>query len=97
MLPDSLLLFIVLAPGIAALFGLFHKVVGDRTVMLVTTGTVLTAGALSLFQLFAYVAGLGHVGAPEAHAAVDAYLTAGPAHSTQELKQHIITLMPWIE
>ena len=96
MLPDTLLLFIVLAPGIAALFGLFHKIIGDRIVMLVTTGTVLTAGALSLFQLFAYVAGLGH-GASEAHAALDAYLTAGPAHSTQELKQHIITLMPWIE
>lgn len=97
MLPDSLLLFIVLAPGIAALFGLFHKIIGDRIVMLVTTGTVLTAGALSLYQLFAYVAGLGHAGGHEAHAALDAYLTAGPAHGTQELKQHIITLMPWIE
>jgi len=97
MLPDSLLLFIVLAPGIAALFGLFHKIIGDRIVMLVTTGTVLTAGALSLYQLFAYVAGLGLVGGHEAHAALDAYLTAGPAHGTQELKQHIITLMPWIE
>ena len=96
MLPDSLLIFIVLAPGIAALLGLFHKQIGDKTVMFATTGTVLTAGALSLFQLFAYVAGLGH-GGEAAHAALDAYLTAGPAHATAELKQHVITLMPWIE
>src|SRR5690606_27321706 len=75
----------------------FHKIIGDRIVMFVTTGTVLTAGALSLYQLFAYVAGLGHGAAHETHAALDAYLTAGPAHGTQELKQHIITLMPWIE
>ncbi|MDP3459717.1 MAG: hypothetical protein Q8S09_10630, partial [Hyphomonas sp.] len=59
MLPDSLLIYIVLAPGFAALTGLFHKWIGDRAVMLVTTGVVLSAGVLSLYQLFAYVSGLG--------------------------------------
>jgi NADH-quinone oxidoreductase subunit L len=96
MLPDSLLIFIVLAPGIAAASGLFHKWIGDRAVMLVTTGTVGAAGILSLFQLFAYVAGIGHGGA-QAYGGLDAYLTAGAASGTHELRQHIITLMPWIE
>ncbi len=96
MLPDSLLIYIVLAPGFAALTGLFHKWIGDRVVMTITTGVVLSAGVLSLYQLFAYVAGLG--GAVEAtdHAGFDAYLTAGAEAATVELKQHIITLMPWI-
>jgi NADH-quinone oxidoreductase subunit L len=62
----------------------------------VTTGVVLSAGALSLYQLFAYVAGLGHAGAVEHHAGLDAYLTAGREAVAAELKQHIITLMPWI-
>ena len=96
MLPDSLIIFIVLAPGLAALAGLFHRFTGDRFVMAVTTGTVLAAGALSLFQLFAYVAGLGS--AP-AHAAglADAYLAAGSEAAAIELRQHVITLMPWID
>ncbi|MFN3312452.1 MAG: NADH-quinone oxidoreductase subunit L [Hyphomonas sp.] len=96
MLPDSLLIFIVLAPGIAAATGLLHKWIGDRAVMLATTGTVGAAGILSLFQLFAYVAGIGPGGA-EIHAAVDAYLTAGTERGTVALNQHVITLMPWIE
>ncbi|MEX1251672.1 MAG: NADH-quinone oxidoreductase subunit L [Hyphomonas sp.] len=97
MLPDSLLIYIVLAPGFAALTGLFHKWIGDRIVMAVTTGAVLSCGALSLYQLIAYAAGLG--GAAEAvhHASgYDAYLTVGAQAAAVELKQHIITLMPWI-
>jgi len=53
MLPDPLILFIVLAPGIAALVaGLLQKQIGDRGAMIVTTATVLAAGALSLYQVF---------------------------------------------
>lgn len=97
MLPDSLLIYIVLAPGLAALTGLFHKWIGDRIVMFATTGVVLSAGALSLYQLFAYVAGLGHAGGTEHHAAgFDAYLTAGAEAAAVELNQHVIKLMPWI-
>jgi NADH-quinone oxidoreductase subunit L len=96
MLPDSLLIFIVLAPGLAALTGLFHKWIGDRLVMLATTGVVLSAGALSLYQLFAYVAGLGHAPAAEHHAGLDAYLTSGTEAAAAHIQQHIITLMPWI-
>ena len=97
MLPDSLLIYIVLAPGFAALTGLFHKWIGDRVVMAITTGVVLSCGALSLYQLIAYASGIG--GAAEAvhHASgYDAYLTAGVEHAASELKQHVITLMPWI-
>ena len=57
MLSDPLLYFIVLGPGIAALTGLFHKQLGDRFVMIVTTGTVGLAGILSVAQLFAYTFG----------------------------------------
>ncbi len=97
MLPDSLLIYIVLAPGLAALTGLFHKWIGDRAVMLVTTAVVMSAGALSLYQLFAYVAGLGTAAEAVHHASgYDAYLTAGAEAAAVELKQHIITLMPWI-
>ncbi len=96
MLPDSFLIYIVLAPGLAALTGLFHKWIGDRVVMAITTGVVMSAGALSLYQLFAYVAGLAGGAAPEHHAGFDAYLTAGADVAAVELKQHIITLMPWI-
>ena len=96
MLPDSFLIYIVLAPGLAALTGLFHKWIGDRVVMAITTGVVMSAGALSLYQLFAYVAGLAGGAAPEHHAGFDAYLTAGTDVAAVELKQHIITLMPWI-
>ncbi|MGA1343223.1 MAG: NADH-quinone oxidoreductase subunit L [Hyphomonas sp.] len=96
MLPDYLLIYIVLAPGFAALTGLIHKWIGERAVMTVTTGVVLSAGALSLYQLFAYVAGLGHAAGAAQHAGFDAYLTAGAAAPAVELRQHIITLMPWI-
>ncbi|MBN04673.1 NADH-quinone oxidoreductase subunit L [Ponticaulis sp.] len=59
-LPDPLILFIVLAPGIAAaIAGLFQRFIGDRVAMLVTTITVGSAGILSLYQLFAYAFG-GH-------------------------------------
>ncbi len=95
MLPDPLLVFIVLAPGLAALTGLVHKFTGDRVVMSVTTGTVMLAGGLSLYQLFAYVAGLG-APAEALHAGLDAYLIAGPAAATHFVQPHVITLMPWI-
>ena len=52
MLSDFFIQFIVLAPGIAALFGLFHKQFGDRFVMIITTSVVCAAGILSLYQLF---------------------------------------------
>ncbi len=60
MLPDILLIFIVLAPGLAALSGLIHKQIGDGAVMTLTTVTVLAAGVLSLWQLFAYTFAGGH-------------------------------------
>ncbi len=95
MLPDFLLIYIVLAPGIVALTGLVHKWIGDKVVMSLTTAVVLSAGALSLFQLFAYAAGIGGAahgggGGEEHHASLIAMTTG------VELKQHIITLMPWI-
>jgi len=96
MLPDSLLIYIVLAPGFAALAGIFHKWIGDRAVMAITTGVVLSCGALSIYQLFAYVAGLSGAADTAHHAGLDAYLTAGTEVATFELKQRIITLMPWI-
>ncbi len=87
MLPDSLLLFIVLAPGVVALTGLVHKIIGDKLVMLMTTGTVLTAGALSLYQLFMYVSGIGgHEADAGAHGAAVA-----------EHGAHVIKLMTWID
>ncbi|HAE26460.1 MULTISPECIES: NADH-quinone oxidoreductase subunit L [Hyphomonas] len=86
MLSDALLIFIVLAPGLVALTGLVHKFIGDKIVMYATTGVVLTAGALSLLQLFSYAAGLGSHGA-------DAHAAAEHGHA---VTQHIITLMPWI-
>ena len=91
MLPDILILYIVLAPGLVALTGLVHKQIGDKVVMGLTTAVVLSAGALSLIQLFAYVAGLGgHMGTEEHHASLVAATTG------MEIKQHVITLMPWI-
>ncbi|HCE24935.1 MAG TPA: NADH-quinone oxidoreductase subunit L, partial [Hyphomonas sp.] len=91
MLPDILILYIVLAPGLVALTGLVHKQIGDKVVMGLTTAVVLSAGALSLIQLFAYVAGLGgHTGTEEHHASLVAATTG------MEIKQHVITLMPWI-
>ncbi|MEZ5955261.1 MAG: NADH-quinone oxidoreductase subunit L [Hyphomonas sp.] len=86
MLSDALLLFIVLVPGFVALTGLVHKWIGDRVVMAATTGVVLTAGALSLYQLFMYAAGVGGHGEEAAH---------GAEHGAA-ITQHIITLMPWI-
>ena len=91
MLPDFLILYIVLAPGLVALTGLVHKQIGDKLVMGLTTAVVLSAGILSLIQLFAYAAGIGgHSGGEEHHASLVA------AATSYELKQHIITLMPWI-
>ena len=76
MLPDILILYIVLAPGLVALTGLLHKQIGDKIVMSLTSAVVLSAGALSLFQLFAYVAGIGgHSGAEEHHASLVAATT----------------------
>ncbi len=57
MLSDPLLIFIVLGPGLAALTGIVHKQLGDRFVMLVTTGTVCAVGLLSLIQLFGFAFG----------------------------------------
>ncbi|MEO0466614.1 MAG: NADH-quinone oxidoreductase subunit L [Pseudomonadota bacterium] len=70
MLSDPFLLFVVLAPGLVALTGLTHKWTGDRFVMGLTTGTVLLAGAMSLYQLFNYAfSGQGDAhGAEHAHA-----------------------------
>ncbi len=94
MLPDSLLLFIVLAPGIVALTGLVHKYIGDKLVMLLTTGTVLTAGALSLFQLFMYVSGIGgHDVDASGHGEAVAHGAAAAAHHGA----HVIKLMTWID
>jgi NADH-quinone oxidoreductase subunit L len=88
MLNDQLIQFIVFGPGLAALIaGLFQKFIGDRGAMVVTTATVGLAGILSLYQLFAYVAGLGghH---DEAHAVVE-----GAKHASA----HIAWSMTWID
>ncbi|MEM0986033.1 MAG: NADH-quinone oxidoreductase subunit L [Pseudomonadota bacterium] len=91
MLPDPFILFIVLAPGIAAIIGgLLQKQIGDTGAMVVTTGTVLTAGSLSLYQLFAYTFA-GH-GGEAAHG--DSHSHAEAAHRAAA---HIITLMNWID
>lgn len=87
MLSDAVILFIVLAPGIVALSGLVHKYVGDKFVMFLTTSTVLSAGALSLFQLFSYAAGIG------GHDAADA---AHHGEAVAHHAVHVIKLMPWI-
>jgi len=61
-LPEPLILFIVLAPGlVAAIAGCFQRFIGDKVAMIITTATVGTAGVLSLFQLFGYAFG-GHHG-----------------------------------
>lgn len=86
MLSDSALLFIVLAPGLAALIaGLLKAYVGDRGAMVVTTGTVLLAGLLSFYQLFQFAFG-------GAHGAEDAVHTALQSHGP-----HVISLMTWID
>ena len=90
MLPDIALLFIVLAPGLAALIaGLFQKYVTDTGAMVITTGTVGLAGILSVIQLFMYAFGGG---------VAEAVHTAAPAageHGAAMVApiQHIITLM----
>ncbi|WP_300378770.1 NADH-quinone oxidoreductase subunit L [Henriciella sp.] len=94
MLPDFLLLFIVLAPGLAALVaGLFQKYVTDNGAMIITTGTVGLAGILSVIQLFMFAFG-GH--------APDAVLTAAPADGGHgggpvHAVHHVITLFTWID
>jgi len=90
MLPDIFILFIVLAPGLAALTGLVQKQIGDLSVMFLTTGVVLMAGALSLFQLFAYAAGI--VGAEGHGEAAGHAVEAVGANGA-----HVITLLPWID
>ena len=90
MLPDIFILFIVLAPGIVALTGLVHKQIGDGPVMFLTTGVVLTAGALSLFQLFAYAAGIGGA---EGHGEAAGHAVEAVAANGA----HVITLLPWID
>ena len=86
MLSDPFLLYIVLAPGLAALIaGLLQRYIGDRGAMVVTTATVLLAGVLSIYQLFNYTfGGLGG----DAHEAVHTAMTVQGGK--------IITLMPWI-
>ena len=87
MLSDEALLYIVLAPGLAALIaGLLQRYIGDRGAMVVTTATVLIAGALSLFQLFNYAfGGLGD----SAHEAVHTAMSVPGGH--------VITLLTWID
>jgi NADH-quinone oxidoreductase subunit L len=93
MLPDHLIIFIVLAPGLVALTGLFHKWIGDRTVMALTTGVVLAAGALSMYQLFMHALGAGdHAAAGGGHE--DAHFLA---YTGNYVAPHIIKLMTWID
>ena len=67
-LPDPLILYIVLAPGIAAaIAGLFQRFIGDRAAMAITTVTVGLAGILSLYQLFGYAFGGHHEGGHTYH------------------------------
>ncbi|MEL7548072.1 MAG: NADH-quinone oxidoreductase subunit L, partial [Pseudomonadota bacterium] len=87
MLSDEFLLYIVLAPGVAALIaGLLQRYIGDRGAMVVTTATVLLAGVFSVFQLFNYAFG-GLSG--DGHEAVHTAMSVPGGH--------IITLMPWID
>lgn len=95
MLPESVLIFIVLGPGLAALVAGFGKFVfGDKFAMIVTTGTVGMAGVLSLFQLLSYAfGGGGH------ETAVHAFFADGAkdAHGAVAYHPHIITLMNWVD
>ena len=94
MLPDIALLFIVLAPGLAALIaGLFQKYVTDTGAMVITTGTVGLAGILSVIQLFMFAFGGG---------VAEAVHTAAPAagdHGAAMVApvQHIITMLTWMD
>lgn len=94
MLPDFALLFIVLAPGLAALIaGVFQKFVTDRGAMIITTATVGLAGILSVIQLFMFAFGGG---------VTDAVHTAGSegghggGHAVAAV-QHVIALMTWMD
>ncbi|MEM9053750.1 MAG: NADH-quinone oxidoreductase subunit L [Pseudomonadota bacterium] len=89
MLPDTFLTFIVLAPGLAALIaGLLPRYIGDRGAMVVTTVTVGLAGLLSLYQLFAYAAGMG--GEHAVHA-------ADTGNAASYVGGHVIKLLTWID
>ena len=80
-LSDPLIIYIVLAPGIAAaIAGLLQRYIGDRGAMLITTGTVGLAGILSLVQLFMYTFG-GH----------------GAEHGDAHHGAHIIELARWFD
>ncbi|MDJ0921132.1 MAG: NADH-quinone oxidoreductase subunit L [Henriciella sp.] len=85
MLSDTILTFMVLGPGVAALIaGLLQKFIGDRGAMVVTTATVGLVGILAIYQLFSFT-----FGGPDAvHAAGTEGATGAAAH--------VITLMPWI-
>ncbi|WP_084421912.1 NADH-quinone oxidoreductase subunit L [Henriciella litoralis] len=86
MLPDYALLFIVLAPGLAALVaGLFQKYITDRGSMIITTATVGLAGILSVIQLFTFAFG-GHEAATGDH-----------GEAVHHASAHIITLMTWMD
>ena len=89
MLPDPLIIFIVLAPGIAALIaGLLQKQITDTGAMVLTTGTVGTAGVLALYQLFAYT----FMGSGEAHGG-----EGGHGEAAHHAASHVITLLSWID
>ena len=93
MLPDQFIQLIVLGPGLAALLaGLFYRFIGDRSAMVLTTGTVGLAGILSLYQLFMYASGTGGHGHVE-HAA----LAADTGGATAYVGQHIIKLVTWMD
>ena len=71
-LPDPLIIYIILAPGIAAaIAGLFQRFIGDRAAMLITTATVGLAGILSVYQLFAFAFGGHHEGGHHAHHVIE--------------------------
>ncbi len=95
MLSDTFLLFIVLGPGMAALVaGLGKPFFGDRAAMVITTGTVATAGLLSLIQLFSYTFGGDTHGA---ETAVHAMFAEAGGKAAPAYHPHIITLMNWVD
>ncbi|MEL6323020.1 MAG: NADH-quinone oxidoreductase subunit L, partial [Pseudomonadota bacterium] len=98
MLPDIAQIFIVLGPGIAALLAGFGKpVFGDRAAMALTTVTVLTAGALSLIQLFLWTfGGSGDEAGAAAGHALALGAAAEAAHGAAR-GAHIVPLMTWID
>ncbi len=87
MLGDAFIYFIVLAPGLAAIVaGLLQKQIGDTAAMVITTATVLGAGTLSVFQLFAYAFFSAHGG--------DAQGTADAVHQTST---QVLPIFTWID